>query len=69
MYYTLDVVEKTDDSLSIDTVNYANTIAPEYCTIDLSEPNSGLISFYSEDFTDISLVQVLTSCEGNTFFP
>ena len=69
MYYTYEVVEKSEDSLSIDTVTYANTIAPEYCTMDLSEPGSGLISFYSEDFTDISLVHDLTSCEGEALFP
>ena len=69
MYYTLEVVKELDDSLSVDNVTYANTVAPEYCTIDLSEPNSGLISFYSEDFTDISLMHDLTSCEGDTLFP
>ena len=69
MYYTFEVVEKSDDSLSVDTVTYANTIAPEYWTIDLSEPGSGLISFYSEHFTDISLVHDLTSCEGKALFP
>tara|TARA_S200000501_G_scaffold353318_1_gene373012 strand:+ start:452 stop:1210 length:759 start_codon:yes stop_codon:yes gene_type:complete len=69
MYYTFEVVEESADSLSVDTVIYANTIAPEYCTINLSEPGSGLISFYSEDFADISLIHDLTSCEGDTLFP
>jgi hypothetical protein len=69
MYYTLEVVEQSEDSLSVDTVTYANTIAPEYYTINLSEPGSGLISFYSEDFSDISLIHNLTSCEGDTLFP
>ena len=69
MYYTLEVVEQSEDSLSVDTVTYANTIAPEYCTINLSEPGSGLISFYSEEFSDISLIHNLTSCEGDTLFP
>ena len=66
---TFEVVEESADSLSIDTVTYANTVAPEYCTINLSEPGSGLISFYSEDFADISLIHDLTSCEGDTLFP
>ena len=69
MYYTLEVVEQSENSPSVDTVTYANTIAPKYCTINLSEPGSGLISFYSEDFADISLIHNLTSCEGDALFP
>ena len=69
MYYTYLVVEMSQDSLSIDTVTYANTIAPEYCTIDLSDPETGIIAFDSGMFEDIVLAHDLRSCQGDSLFP
>ena len=69
MYYTYSVAELSTDSLSIDTVTYANTVAPEFCTIDLSEPSSGTITFDSEHYSTIYLSHDLTSCDGDSLFP
>ena len=69
MYYTYSVVEMSDDSLNTDTVTYANTVAPEFCMIDLSEPTTGSIIFDSNDYESIILTHDVTSCDGDSLFP
>ena len=69
MYYTYLVVEMSQDSLFMDTVTYANTVAPEFCTMDLSDPSTGKITFDSGMYEDILLVHDLTSCQGDSLFP
>ena len=69
MYYTYSVLEMAEDSSGYDTVTYANTIAPEYCTIDLSDPTSGSISFDSGKYETIQLVHTLMACNGDSLFP
>jgi len=69
MYYTYSVLEMAEDSSVYDTVTYANTIAPEYCTIDLSDPVSGSISFDSGKYETIQLVHTLMACNGDSLFP
>ena len=69
MYYTYSVVEMSDDSLTSDTVTYANTVAPEFCMIDLSEPTTGSIVFDSENYESIILTHDVTSCDGVSLFP
>lgn len=69
MYYTYSVLEMAEDSSGYDTVTYANTIAPEYYTIDLSNPVSGSISFDSGKYETIQLVHTLMACNGDSLFP
>tara|TARA_B110000438_G_scaffold301186_1_gene355440 strand:+ start:154 stop:921 length:768 start_codon:yes stop_codon:yes gene_type:complete len=69
MYYTYSIVELDDDSTGFDTVTFANTIAPEYYTIDLSSPDSGAITFISGDYQTIKLSHSLTGCNGDSLFP
>ena len=48
---------------------YANTIAPEYCSIDLSGPESGIITFDSDKYESILLEHAQTACNGDSLFP
>ena len=69
MYYTYSILEISEDSTSYDTVTYANTVAPEYCTIDLSDPEAGGITFDSENYDPIILKHTQTACNGDSLFP
>ena len=69
MYYTYSVLEFSEDSTSYDTVTYANTVAPEYCTIVLSDPEGGSITFDSENYDTIVLKHTQTACNGDSLFP
>jgi len=69
MYYTYSVLEISEDSINYDTVMYANTIAPEYCSIDLSGPESGVITFDSDKYESILLEHAQTACNGDSLFP
>jgi len=69
MYYTYSVLEVSEDSTSYDTVTYANTVAPEYCTIVLSDPEGGSITFDSENYDTIVLKHTQTACNGDSLFP
>jgi len=69
MYYTYKVLEAGNDTSGFDTVTYANTIAPEYFTIDLSEPEGGTIIFDSGRYGSIYLEHTVKSCNGDNLFP
>jgi len=69
MYYTYSVLEPSDDTLGFDTVTYANTVAPEFCTINLSNPNNGIITFDSDKYNSVTLEHSVTACNGDTLFP
>tara|TARA_Y100000588_G_scaffold380848_1_gene465404 strand:+ start:148 stop:909 length:762 start_codon:yes stop_codon:yes gene_type:complete len=69
MYYTFSVIEFTEDSLGYDTVVYANTVAPEFCTIDLLDPENGIIYFESDQYESISLEHNKNACDGSPLFP
>ena len=69
MYYTYSILELEDDSSGFDTIIFANTIAPEYFTIDLSSPDSGAINFISGDYQTIKLSHSLKGCDGEILFP
>lgn len=69
MYYTYSILELDDDSSGFDTIIFANTIAPEYYTIDLSSPDSGAINFISGDYQTIKLSHSLKGCNGDSLFP
>jgi len=67
MVFNYTVLEFNDDSTSLDAVNYGRL--PEYYTINLSNPDSGTISFSSGDYNTIHLVHSINDCDGEKFFP
>jgi hypothetical protein len=67
MIYNYTVLEFNEDSSGLDTVNYGRL--PEYYSINLSNPDSGTISFSSGDYDTIHLVHSLNHCDGEKFFP
>ena len=67
MIYNYTVLEFNEDSSGLNTVNYGRL--PEYYSINLSNPDSGTISFSSGDYDTIHLVHSLNDCDGEKFFP
>lgn len=45
------------------------TDLPEYFEINLSNPDSGEINFYSDKFKSIGLNHSLKNCNGDSLFP
>lgn len=69
MYLTILTLKISSDSLTYDTIVFANTIAPEYYSISLENPDEGKIKFNSELFEDITLFHSLEGCDGVELFP
>ena len=69
MYLTIFTLETSFDSLIYDTIVFSNTIAPEYFSISLDNPNEGKIKFNSGKFDDIHLYHALEDCDGAELFP
>ena len=67
MIYNYTVLEFNEDSSGLETVNYGRL--PEYYSINLSNPDSGIISFSSGNYNTIHLVHSLNDCDGDKFFP
>jgi hypothetical protein len=67
MIYNYTVLEFNEDSSGLETVSYGRL--PEYYSINLSNPDSGRISFTSDDYDTIHLIHSLNDCDGEKFFP
>lgn len=67
MTYKYSVLEYNIYTNSYDTV--ITEKLPEYYSIDLSNPDSGIISFASEIYDTIWLYHKVVDCDGNSFFP
>jgi len=67
MTYTYSVLEWNTLNEEYDTI--ATNKLPEYYSIDLSNPDSGLISFVSGLYDSVWLNHALTDCSGDSLFP
>ena len=67
MLYNYTVLEFNGDSSGLETASY--TRLPEYYFINLSNPDSGKISFSSGNYDTIHLIHSLNNCDGGKFFP
>ena len=67
MTFTYSVLELNTLNGEYDTITINKL--PEYYSIDLSNPDSGLISFFSGLYDTVWLNHTLTDCGGDSLFP
>tara|TARA_B110000196_G_C20975290_1_gene580715 strand:+ start:41 stop:790 length:750 start_codon:yes stop_codon:yes gene_type:complete len=67
MTYTYSVLDLNTLDGSYDTIT-TNKL-PEYYSIDLSNPDSGLITFFSDLYDSVWLKHTKTNCTGDSLFP
>ena len=67
MLYSYSYLEMNNDSSGFEIKSI--TDLPEYFEINLSNPDSGEINFYSDKFKSIGLNHSLKNCNGDSLFP
>ncbi len=69
MYYSYSVLEYAGTIDGYDTVTYSNVVSPSYYTINLSEPDSGIITFESGMYEPFYLNHTEKYCSGGSILP